>query len=378
MARRRHTPEQIIRKLREGEKLIGEKFSIEDVCKHLEISEASWHRWQAQYGGMKSDDAERLKELERENARLKKMVADRALDIDMLEELNPGKLLNPDRRRRAVVVLQQRFRVSQRRACRVAGQSRSVQRRPPAVAEIERTLRARLRVISRKHPRWGWCKAHALCRGEGLVTNHKRTQRLWREEGLKRPSRARKKRRVGVGRNQRLRASFPDQMWALDFQVDVTVDGRQVRFLNIVDEFTREALANRAFRSCTADRLLEVLDEIIATTGRRPVHIRMDNGTEMTAHAMTDWCRFAGVDASFIDPGSPWQNGVCESFNGRFRDEFLSCEVFHSLTEVQVLAEDWRIEYNSYRPHGSLGFLTPQAFREQWSPTEFEQEPQLA
>ncbi|MFE3229427.1 DDE-type integrase/transposase/recombinase [Nocardia sp. NPDC059228] len=106
---------------------------------------------------------------------------------------------------------------------------------------------------------------------------------------MKRPSRARKKRRVGTGRNQRMRASFPDQMWALDFQVDVTFDGRQLRLLNIVDEFTREALATRAFRSCTADRLVEVLDEVIAATGRRPVHIRMDNGTEMTAHAMTDW-----------------------------------------------------------------------------------------
>lgn len=166
-------------------------------------------------------------------------------------------------------------------------------------------------------------------------------------------------------------------MWALDFQVDVTVDGRQVRFLNVVDEFTREALAVSAFRSCTADALIAVLDEIIAATGRKPTHIRMDNGTEMTAHAMTDWCRFTGVDAAFIDPGSPWQNGICESFNGRFRDEFLDCEVFHSLTEVQVLAEDWRIEYNNYRPHGSLNFLSPSAFRQRWSPAEFNQPLQL-
>ncbi|WP_084493477.1 integrase core domain-containing protein [Nocardia flavorosea] len=123
--------------------------------------------------------------------------------------------------------------------------------------------------------------------------------------------------------------------------------------------------------------LVDVLDEVMAATGRKPEHIRMDNGTEMTAHAMTDWCRFTGVDAAFIDPASPWQNGICESFNGRFRDEFLACEQFCSLTEAQVLAEDWRIEYNTYRPHGSLGFLTPEAFRQQWTPTEFNQ-PQLA
>lgn len=268
--------------------------------------------------------------------------------------------------------------MSERRACVVAGQSRSVQRRSPAPAEVDGVLRERLRQISRSHPRWGWRKAHALCRAEGLVVNRKRTQRLWREEGLKRPPRVRKKRRIGAGRHQRLQASFPDQMWALDFQADVTADGRQLRFLNIVDEFTREALAVRVFRSCTADALVGVLEEVIAATGRMPRHIRMDNGTEMTAHAMRDWCRFTGVDAAFIDPGAPWQNGVCESFNGRFRDEFLSCEQFGSLIEAQVLAEDWRIEYNTYRPHGSLGFLTPTAFRQQWSPTEFNQPLQLA
>jgi len=275
-------------------------------------------------------------------------------------------------------VLRERFGVSERRACRVTGQARSVQRRPVSTGAADRVLTDRLREISRKHPRWGWRKAHALCRAEGLGVNRKRTRRLWREAGLKRPVRVRKKRRLGPGRHQRMTASFPDQMWALDFQVDVTADGRQIRFLNIVDEFTREALATKAFRSCTADAMIGVLDEVIAVTGRTPTHIRMDNGTEMTAHAMRDWCRFTGVDAAFIDPGSPWQNGVCESFNGRFRDEFLVCEQFHSLTEAQVLAEDWRVEYNTYRPHGSLNFLTPEAFREQWYTTESEKQPQLA
>jgi len=238
------------------------------------------------------------------------------------------------------------------------------------VVEVERVLRARLRQISAQHPRWGWRKAHAIARSEGLVTNRKRTQRLWREEGLKRPARTRKKRRLGEGRNQRMRAQCPDHMWALDFQTDLTVDGRQVRFLNIIDEYTREALATRPFRSCTADQLCAALDDIITTTGRSPAHIRMDNGTEMTAHAMTDWCRFTGVDPSFTDPASPWQNRTCESFNGRFRDEFLTTEQFGSMLEVQVLAEDGRIEYNTYRPHGSLDFLTPEAYRQQWTHRE--------
>ncbi len=233
--------------------------------------------------------------------------------------------MSPDRRRRAVVVLQQRFRVSERRACRVVGQSRSLQRRRPRpVQDAEQLLRSRLREISVAHPRWGWRKAHEIAAREGLVVNKKRTHRLWREEGLKRPARVRKKQRCGPARHQRMRAGRPDQMWALDFQVDVTVDGRQVRFLNIIDEFTREALATRPARSFTADATVAVLDGLVTSLGRRPEHIRMDNGPELTAHALADWCRYNGVDPAFIDPGSPWQNGVCESFNGRFRDELLA------------------------------------------------------
>lgn len=144
----------------------------------------------------------------------------------------------------------------------------------------------------------------------------------------------------------------------------------ELRFLNIVDEFTREAFATRAARSFTADATVAVLEEVIAETGRWPANIRMDNGTEPTAHAMIDWCRLSRVDIAFIDPGSPWQNGYSESFNGRFRDEFLTTEQFDTLLEAQVLAEDWRIECNTYRPHGSLNDLTPEAFKQQWTETQ--------
>jgi len=162
----------------------------------------------------------------------------------------------------------------------------------------------------------------------------------------------------------------PDHVWALDFQCDITSDFRQLRFLNIVDEFTREAFATRAARSFTADATVAVLEEVIAETGRWPANIRMDNGTELTAHAMIDWCRLSRVDTAFIDPGSPWQNGYSESFNGKFHDEFLTTEQFDTLLEAQVLAEDWRIEYNTYRPHGSLDDLTPEAFKQQWTETQ--------
>ena len=162
-------------------------------------------------------------------------------------------------------------------------------------------------------------------------------------------------------------AAHPDQVWALDFQYDVTSDGRQLRFLNVIDEFTREAFTTRAARSFTSDATIAVLEEVIATTGSWPANIRMDNGTELTAHAMADWCHLSRIDTAFIEPGSPWRNPFSESFNGRFRDEFLIVEQFDTLLEAQVLAEDWRIAYNTFRSHGSLDDLTPEAFMKQWT-----------
>lgn len=276
--------------------------------------------------------------------------------------------MSPERRRRAVTVLQQRFGVSQRRACRVVGQHRSTQRKPALQAgDVEVVVRQRLRAIAASKPRWGWRKAYWVLRGEGLVVNHKRVRAYWVEEGLKRPAKTRKRRRVGPRAGDRLTASRPDQVWAIDYQVDITADGRQIRFCNLVDEFTREALATAAARSWTADDTVILLDKVIAETGRQPEHLRMDNGPELTAAAMRDWCRFAAVQTAFIEPGAPWQNGYNESFNGRFRDEFLITEQFDTLLEAQVLAEDWRTEYNTERPHGSLHGLTPAAFREQWN-----------
>jgi putative transposase len=276
-------------------------------------------------------------------------------------------LVSPERRRRAVTVLQQRFGVSQRRACRVVGQHRSTQRKPAASkADLEQVVRARLRAVAAAKPRWGWRKAYWVLRTDGLLVNHKRVRSYWLDEGLKRPAKTRKRRRVGPRAGDRLVATHPDHVWAIDYQVDVTADGRQIRFCNLVDEFTREALATTAARSFTADDTTILLDNVIAGTGRRPEHLRMDNGPELTANAMRDWCRFADVATAFIEPGAPWQNGYNESFNGRFRDEFLITEQFDTLLEAQVLAEDWRTEYNTERPHGSLRGLTPAAFRTHW------------
>lgn len=276
-------------------------------------------------------------------------------------------MVTPERRRRAVVVLVERFGVSERRACRLLGQHRSTQRRPPRpVPEAEDKLRTRLRELARTHPRWGFKSAHVIVRREGWHVNRKRIQRLWREEGLKRPQICRKRRRLGPTLTERLRATRPNHVWAVDFQFDETADQRRLKMANIVDEFTRECLAIRVGRSCDADALIDVL-EVLMTERGAPEHLRMDNGPEMIAWALRDWCRLSDTTTTYIEPGAPWENPFVESFNGRFRDECLNIEEFGDLPEARLIVEDWRIEYNTFRPHSALGGLTPAEFAKRWT-----------
>ena len=284
-------------------------------------------------------------------------------------------------------MLQDRLVLSERRACRVTGQYRSTQRRLPARGRGDDALRRELHAFSRGHPRWGYRRAWATgpadagmprrLREEGWGVNRKRVQRLWREEGLRVPVKRRKRQRLGHSAQpaRRLRAERPNNVWALDFQFDQTADGRVLKLLNIVDEHTREALAIVAARSITADATAGTLDRIVARRGTAPGYIRCDNGPELTANALRDWCRFSGTASSYIEPGAPWENPFVESFNGRLRDEFLAVEQFDSLIEAQVLIEDWRIECNTKRPHSSLGWLAPAAYAERW---EAQQHPGLS
>lgn len=277
-------------------------------------------------------------------------------------------MVTPDRRRRAVGVLQERFGVSERRACRVVGQHRSTQRRcPRPEPEADVKLRRRLRRFAREHPRLGWRKAHPVVRREGWAVNHKKLRRLWREEGLVRPAPAKRKvRRPGTG-GQLFRAEYPNHVWAIDFQYDETSDQRRLKLANTIDEHTREALDIHVGRSITSDDLVERLDRLAAQRGA-PGHIRMDNGPELVAWALRDWCRLRGTGTVYIEPGSPWETPWIESFNGRLRDECLNINEFGSLTEARVIIEDWRNEYNTWRPHSSLGNLTPTEYAASWTP----------
>jgi len=264
-------------------------------------------------------------------------------------------------------MLQDRLGLSERRACRVAGQPRSTQRHEPQLAPDDAALRARLREISKDKPRWGYRRAHARLLEEGWSVNRKRVQRLWREEGLRVPARKAKRRRLGGNAGaKRLRAERPDHVWALDFQCDETADGRALRVLNVVDEFTREALASEVARSITAEDTVALLERLVGLRGTAPEHIRCDNGPELIAHALRDWCRLNQTATAYIEPGSPWQNPFVESFNGRTRDEVLDVELFHTLAEAKVILTDWISAYNTEHPHSALGMLPPARFAERW------------
>ncbi len=265
-------------------------------------------------------------------------------------------------------MLQDRLGLSERRACRYVGQHRSTQRREPCVAADDGALRSELRKISRERPRWGYRRAHATLRGEGWEVNRKRVQRLWREEGLRVTLRRRKRQRLGVSTvpTKRLTAEQPDHVWAIDFQFDQTADGRILKLLHVVDEFTREALAVECRRRIDADTAVAVLDRLVLTRGSSPRFIRCDNGPEFTANALRDWCRFSHAGSAYIEPGSPWQNAYVESFGSRIRDELLAVEIFSCLAEAKIMVEDWRQDYNEHRPHSALGMQPPARFARGW------------
>jgi putative transposase len=265
--------------------------------------------------------------------------------------------------------LQRVLGLSQRRACRIVGQHRSTQRHQPTQPERDRALRAELRQLSRNHPRWGYRRAHAQLLHQGWWVNRKAIQRRWREEGPRVPVRHRQRQRLGTSTcpADRLAAEHPDHVGALDYQFDQTLDGRLLKLLNVVEEHTREALTITVDRRIDADATVAVLDRLVTDRGAAPRCLRMDNGPELTANALRDWCRFTGAGTSDIEPGSPWQNPYVESFGGRLRDELLAVEAFTTLLEAQVLVEAWRIEDHTVRPHSALGYLTPTDHAKSWT-----------
>jgi putative transposase len=264
-------------------------------------------------------------------------------------------------RRQAVRSLQERFGVSERRACRVLGQQRSTQRQQPQKAkEGEARLGARMLERVRQHRRFGYRRLWALLRREGWRVNRKRVHRLWRQQGLKVPRKQRKKRRPGSSANSCVRrpAEHKGHVWAWDFRHDRTSDGRPLKWLTLVDEYTRECLALEVGRGMTARAVIAVPAAVVRERGA-PAHTRSDNGPEFSAKAIRAWMSGAGLETLDIEPGAPWENGYAESFNSEVRDELLNAEECGSLLEARVLAGEWKRGYNHVRPHSALGYRTP-------------------
>jgi len=259
--------------------------------------------------------------------------------------------------------LQQRFDVSERRACRVTGQHRSTQRYAVTVAADEVELVREMMACAAKHPRFGYRRVGALLRADGWDLNDKRVHRLWRREGLKVPQRQRKRRRLGHSGNSctRRRAERMNQVWTYDFVLDRTEDGKRLKLLTVVDEHTRECLAIEVSRNITAEVVIGVPVRRVAQRGP-PESIRSDNGPEFIAAAVRRWMLTQATQPLYIAPGSPWENAYSETFNGKLQDELLQGELFTSLVEARWLIERWRREYNEERPHSSLGYKTPARF----------------
>ena len=250
--------------------------------------------------------------------------------------------------------------VSERRACRALGQHRSTQRRVPRGRQDEEALRADVIELARQYGRYGYRTIAALTREAGWRVNDKRVERIWRQEGLKVPARQPKRGRLWLtdGSCIRLRPQYRNHVWSYDFVEDRTHDGRKVRMLNVIDEFTHECLAIRVARKLKAIDVIDVLSDLFILRGV-PGHIRSDNGPEFVAKAVQGWITAVGARTAYIAPGSPWENGYVESFNARMRDELLNGEIFYSLREAQIIIESWRIHYNTRRPHASLGYRPP-------------------
>jgi len=269
-------------------------------------------------------------------------------------------VISPDRKRKAVQQVIEVLAVSERRACRALGQHRSTQRYGKRVASDEAVLTERIIDLASQYGRYGYRRVTALLRNEGWIINHKRVERIWRREGLKVPQKQPKRGRLWLNNGSvvRLKPLFAKHVWSYDFMQARTHNGVPFRILNVIDEFTRECLAVRVARSLTHQNVLAMLADLFVHRGV-PVHIRSDNGSEFTAKKVRSWLARLKVKPLFIEPGSPWENGYIESFNGKMRDELLNGEIFYSLKEAQILIEMWRKDYNTIRPHSSLSYRPP-------------------
>ena len=268
--------------------------------------------------------------------------------------------MSPAKKRRAAIEIQEQLQTSERRVCRALEQPRSTQRQPPQITIRETTVREEIVRLACQYGRYGYRRIGIKLRERGWRVNHKCVERIWLQEGLKVPRKQPKRRRLWLndGSCIRLRPEHKNHVWSYDFVTDMTSNGQAIRMLTILDEYTRESLAIKVRRKLTSYDVIEQLADLMVERGT-PDHIRSDNGPEFTSDVIRGWLTRLGVKTLFIEPGSPWENGYIESFNGKLRDELLNGEIFDTLLEARVITEQWRNHYNTTRPHSALRYRPP-------------------
>ncbi|WP_439653755.1 MULTISPECIES: IS3 family transposase [unclassified Rhodanobacter] len=356
--KKRFTEEQIIGFLREADAGLP----IKELCRKHGFSEASYYLWRSKFGGMSVPDAKRLKELETENTRLKKLLAEQMLENEVIRDVLRKKPVGAPARRALVRQMIDKG-LSERCALRIVGMSASAYRYQ-AQPDRNVALRRRIVELAQRHKRYGVGMIHLKLRQEGSEpVNYKRVERLYREERLQ--VRRRKRKKVPVSERQPLcRPSAPNEVWSMDFVFDRTADARVLKCLTIVDDATHESVGIEVERAISGIGVTRVLDRLGLIRGL-PKTIRTDNGKEFCGKAMVAWAHERGVQLRLIEPGKPNQNAYIESFNGRLRDECLNEHWFPSLLHARTEIERWRREYNEERPKKALGGLTPAAYAKQ-------------
>ncbi|MBH1927918.1 IS3 family transposase, partial [Serratia ureilytica] len=329
--------------------------------------------WRKKYGGMEVPEVKRLKSLEEENARLKKLLAEAMLDKEALQVALGRKLLTTGQKREAVVLMCDATGLSQRRACRLTGLSLSTCRYDAQRPAADAHLSGRITELALERRRFGYRRIWQLLRREGLHVNHKRVYRIYHLNGL---SVKRRRRRKGLAteRFPLLRPDAPNLTWSMDFVMDALANGRRIKCLTCVDDFTKECLTITAAFGISGVQVTRILDSIALFRGY-PTTIRTDQGPEFTCRALDQWAFENSVELRLIQPGKPTQNGFIESFNGRFRDECLNEHWFSDILHARKTINDWRQDYNECRPHSSLDYQTPAEFATDWRNRKYEEKP---
>ncbi|WP_127924094.1 MULTISPECIES: IS3 family transposase [unclassified Pseudoalteromonas] len=349
--KKRYSEEQIIKAIKQHE--AGAK--VDDICREMGISSGTFYNWRSKYAGLEVNEAKRLKDLESENNKLKKLLADKLLEVEAMKDVLFKKVVTPAARKPVVRHLIDEFSLSERVACKLAGVSRTGFRYSLR-NKTDDSVRTRLKILAAQYPRYGYLMLHGLLKGEGLVVNRKHTYRLYTEEALQ--VRTKKRKKLTRPRQPIEVPTTPNQRWSMDFVSDQLSNGRRFRVLNIVDDFSREMVGQLVSVSISGRQVARFLSELIEQR-EKPKKVICDNGTEFTSKAMFFWSKESEVQLGFIQPGKPTQNAFVESLNGKFRNECLNQHWFRTLDEARYEIDLWRKHYNTVRPHSSLNYLPP-------------------